>query len=111
MEVEHIVLQPGHFVAVFCENSATEPEIACCTKVNESEAQIVWYKGTYTSQWKPWRIRDPKNQRKFIEWTDTISMSSIILYAFQLTPKLHLKKTTAERLKSDYAKLKGMIDT
>ena len=75
MEVEHIGLQPGHFLAVFCENSTTEPEIGCCTKVNGTEVGRVWYKGTYTSQWK---IRDHKNQRKIIEWTDTISISSVI---------------------------------
>ena len=75
MEVEHIGLQPGHFLAVFCEKSTTEPEIGCCTKVNGTEVGRVWYKGTYTSQWK---IRDHKNQRKIIEWTDTISISSVI---------------------------------
>ena len=107
MEVEHIGLQLGHFLAVFCENSTTEPEIGCCTKVNGTEVEIVWYKGTYRSQWKPWKIRDPKNQRKIIEWTDTISISSVILYTFELTPKQHLKKSTAARLKLDYAKLKG----
>ena len=95
----------------FSENSTIEPKIGCCTEVNGTEVKIIWYKGTYTSQWKPRRIRNPNDQRKIIEWTDSISISSIILYAFQLTAKLHFKKTTVARLKSDYAKLKDKTDT
>ena len=105
--MDTVALQPGHFIAVYCEDLSIEPEIGRCTEVNDSEVSLVWYEGTYTSQWKPWRIRDPTDTRRMIEWNDTVPISSVILYAFELTPKQHLKKTTVNRLKLDYAKLKS----
>ena len=68
---------------------------------------LVWYEGTYSSKWKPWKIRDPHDKRKIIDWTDNVPVSSIILYAFELTPMQHLKRTTINRLKLDYARLKN----
>ena len=100
VEVDKIALQPGHFVAVYYEDSTTEPEIGRCARVavNESEVTLVWYEGTYSSQWKPWKIRDPKEKQKIIEWIDTVPLSSILLYAFELTPKQHQKKQQRQGL-------------
>ena len=67
---------------------------------------ILWYEGTYTSAWRPWKIRDPKNRRRIVDWTDTIPKTSIILFAFKLTARNHLKKTTISKLKEEYLKLK-----
>ena len=62
VEVDKIALQPGNFVAVYCEDSTIEPEIGRCVAVNESEVTLVWYEETYSSQWKPWKIRDLKDR-------------------------------------------------
>jgi hypothetical protein len=105
-EVEISNVETGDFVAVYCENYEKEPSIALCTKINEENIDIVWYEGTYSTAWKPWKIRDPNNRRKVIDWADNVPKESIILFAFKLTNRKHLKKSTIERLKEEYSKLK-----
>ena len=81
-------------LAVNCQDSDKEPVIASCISVREDYIDVVWYDGNYSSSWKPWKIRDPSNRRKIIDWTDTIPLSSIILFAFELTKTGHLRKKT-----------------
>ena len=85
--------------------------IGCCSKLNEDTIDIIWYEGSYSTSWKPWKIRDPRNRRKIIEWTNTIPKSSIILFAFTMTARKHLKKVTIEKLKTEYLQLKQKYAT
>ena len=97
-------------LAIYCENSDQEPAIASCLGIREDCLEVIWYEGSYTTSWKPWRIRDPKNRRKIIDWTDTIPKSSVILFAFELTRTGHLRKTTIIKLKEEYSKLQHKDD-
>lgn len=93
-------------VAVNCENYEREPVIGRCTKILEDSVEVAWLEGSYTTSWKPWKVRDVKNRRKVVDWTDNIPMMSIVLFGFTLTATKHLRKTTIERLKEEYNKLK-----
>ena len=86
-------------------DSEKEPVIAQCLSIRNEELDVLWYEGNYSSSWKQWKIRDPNNRRRIIDWTDTIPKSSIILFAFELTKKGHLKKSTIVKLKQEYSKL------
>ena len=57
----------------------------------------------------PWKIRDPENRRKIIDWVDTIPKNSIILFAFELTQKGHLRKCTVAKLQEEYSTLKEKV--
>ena len=98
-------IEIGHLIAVYCDNYANEPAIAKCMEISESEVKVTWMKGTYSSAWKTWMIRDPSNHRKMTEWSDWIPLSSILLFDFQLTPSGHLRKQTITHLKKEYAKI------
>ena len=98
-------LKIDDMVAVHCENYAREPVIGLCTQVLDTTIDVVWMEGTYTSSWKHWKVRDEKNKRKVVNWTDQIPKMSVILFGFTLTTTKHLRKTTIERLKAQYAKL------
>jgi len=65
--------------------------------------------GTYTTSWKPWKIRDPQNHRKTIQWTDHVTKDSIILFYFALTSTNHLQKATVQHLTKEYSRLKSNI--
>lgn len=99
-------LNINDFVAVFCENYEREPVIGCCTLIFNDSIEVAWMDGRYTSQWKPWKIRDQKNQQKVVDWTDRIPKMSIILFGFTLTGTKHLIKKTIEHLKEQYRKVK-----
>jgi hypothetical protein len=86
--VDISVLQQGDFVVVLCANCEKEPAIALCSAINGETIDIIWYEGTYASTWKPWKIRDPNNRRKLINWTDKIPKSSIILFSLNLQKKI-----------------------
>ena len=86
-------------LAVNCQDSDKKPVIASCISVREDYIDVVWYDDNYSSSWKPWKIRDPSNRRKIIDWTDTIPLSSIILFAFELTKTGHLRKKKLVNLK------------
>ncbi len=93
-------------VAVYCANYDREPVIGRCTQIWSEEIEVPWMEGTYTSSWRPWKVRDQQNRRKVIDWTDNIPKGSIILFGFSLTARNHLRKNTSERLKEEYGKLK-----
>jgi len=46
------------------------------------------------SSWKPWKIRDPQNHHKTIQWTDHVPKDSIIPFNFALISTNHLWKAT-----------------
>jgi len=71
-------LKAGQTVAVYCDNYSREPVIGNCTQVFDKDIEISWMEGTYTTSWKPWKIRDPQNHRKTIQWTDHVQKDSII---------------------------------
>ena len=93
-------------MAVFCENYSTEPAIGKCIQIDNDTIEILWMEGSYTSPWKPWKVRDPKNRRKTIDWTDSIPKLSIVLFGFILTSNNHLRKKTIDCLKQEYSKIR-----
>ena len=96
-------IEVGHLVAVYCENYTCEPVIGQCIQISGSNVQIARMKGSYTTPWKLWLIR---NGRKSVRWCDWIPKSSIILYDFELTSTKHLRKATIVHLKEAYEKFK-----
>lgn len=70
-------------VALFLDDytlstEAMKPSIAIITSiVSEREISIEYYKGGWTSIWKPWLIRGKP-------WADKIPTSAIVLYNFTL---------------------------
>jgi len=60
-------LKAGQTVAVYCDNYSIEPVIGNCTQVFDKDIEIAWMEGTYTTSWKPWKIRDPQNHCKTIQ--------------------------------------------
>ena len=83
-------LQEGQLVAVYCENYTPEPVIARCMQVGDNQIDVEWLQGTYTTAWRPWKIRDPNNRRRTVIWRDSIPKESVILFDFQLTSTNHL---------------------
>ena len=98
-------LSVDDLVAVYCENYAREPVIGRCLKIFEDSIHVVWLEGSYSSTWKTWKVRDEKNRRKIIDWTDDIPKLSVILFGFTLTATEHLRKKTIDQLKLEYSKL------
>ncbi len=78
-------IKVGQLVAVFNEDKETEPWIGKLEDIFEDNVTVVWMEGGYTKKWSTAKITDPANRRRKVEWKDTISKSSIILYAFELT--------------------------
>ncbi len=97
-------------VAIHCENYPLRSQIGECTRIEEDYIEVGWMEGSYTSSWKPWKIRDPKNKRKTVTWTDTVPKTSILLFGFTLTSRNFLRKCTVERLTKLYAKLQSCKD-
>ena len=91
----------GDLVAVHCEESSSEPAIATCLSIGESKIKVKWMKGSYSSSWKAWTLREG---RKNADCVDEIPKSAILLYSFELTQTGHLRKRTIEHLKSAYSK-------
>ena len=96
-------LKVGQMVAVKCENYTQDPAIGRCTEISADSLQVEWYKGSYTTSWRPWLIRDPTNRRKSVPWCDWIPTSSVVLFDFELTKSNHLRKSTIENLYSTAA--------
>ena len=101
-------LDVGDLVAIFCENYAREPVIGKCLKIIEDNIEVAWMEGSYTSSWKPWRVRDQNNRRKVVDWVDLIPKLSIVLFGFKLTATSHLRKKTIDNLKKEYSKVKEL---
>ena len=106
-EADISLVKTGDLVAVYCENYTKEPVIGECTRIEEQYIEVGWMEGSYSSTWKPWKIRDPKNRRKMITWTDTVPKTSIMLFGFTLTSRKFLRKCTTERLTKLYAKIQS----
>ena len=102
-------LNADDLVAVFCENYAREPVIGRCLQINEDSIEVAWMEGSYGSPWKPWKVRDQKNKRKVVDWTDSIPKLSIVLFGFTLTATRHLRKKTIDHLKKEYSKLNQQV--
>ena len=100
---DHSGLSEGQLVAVHCEESSTEPAIGVCLEVQEESLMVSWMKGSYTTQWKPWKR---KEGRKNVDWVDIVPKSSIILFDFAFTQTGHLRKTTIEHLQHAYSCIK-----
>ena len=98
-------LNTDDLVAVFCENYAREPVIGRCTQIFDDTIDVAWMEGSYTTLWKPWKVRDATNRRKVVDWVDRIPKVSILLFGFTLTTTKHLRRKTIERLKEEYNKL------
>ena len=85
-------------MAVFREESESDPWTGICTEVHDDSIRLSWLEGSYSTKWKPCKKR---SWRQFVNWEDAVSKSSIILYDFELT-KTHLKKSTVSHLKEIY---------
>ena len=95
-------MEIGDFVAVFTEESNTEPWIAKVEKINEDLVTVRWWEGSYKTRWKASFTRDTQKNRKLIPWIDTIHKNTIILFAFELTTTGILRKSTIGHLKTVY---------
>ena len=92
-------LSKGVLVAVLCEGNSLEPAIGTCIGVHQDTITVQWLKGSYSTAWKPWKI---KEGRKNVDWNDEIPKSAVLLYDFELTKTGHLRKRTIEHLKASY---------
>ena len=72
---------------------------------NDSTIVVGWLKGGYHKVWSEWMVPDERDQRKKVQWKDTIRRDSILLYDFHLTKCNHLKKETIIYLKKQYESL------
>lgn len=99
-------MEIGHLVAVDCEYCDKEPLLGKVLKVLNEEVEIVWLEGEYSKSWRVAKQRDPRNERKMVDWTDTIPKASIIFY-FELTTTNHLRKRSIKHLKKAYAEIRG----
>ena len=72
-----------------------------------SDGTIVvgWLKGAYNKVWSEWMVQDATDCRRKVQWRDTLTRNSIILYDFTLTKCNHLKKETVMYLKRHYESL------
>jgi len=98
-------IETGQLVAVNCENYAQEPVIGQCTQISGDTIEVGWMKGSYSTPWRSWMVRDPKNRRKHAHWHDWIPLSSVLLFDFELTSTNHFRKATVDHLKKEYAKI------
>lgn len=100
-------VQVGYLVAVYCENYADGPSIGKCLQVTDTNIQLEWMKGSYTSSWATWIVPDETNRRKKVPWTDWVPKDFIILFDFRLTATNRLRKTTAKHLQLKYNELRA----
>ena len=75
------------------------PWIGECKEMQGDDVTVLWYEGTYSSTWKPAKVR---NGRHLEDWVATIPRSSIVLYDFKLTSTGRLRKATVAHLKRAY---------
>ena len=95
-------LEIGQLVAVFCEDCTSDPAIGECVELGEEEIELRWLQGTYSSSWSPYRVPDPHNRRRKMDWRQKVPRKSILLYSFTLTTTKHLRKHTVLSLKKLY---------
>ena len=98
-------LSIGH-VAVRTATVDEAPWLGRCSGVGDDTLEVVWMDGGWNKQWKELKIR---KRRKLVEWKDTISKDTVILYAIELTKSSRLKAATVEYLKEEYSKLCAQI--
>ena len=99
-------LVEGDLVAINCDWEG-EPAIGECLHLKGEEVSIKWKTGTYTSAWIDAKVLDPEDKRRRIDWVQDVPISSVILFAFKLTNKNHLRKSTISHLKEAYSQLRA----
>ena len=57
------------------------------------EIEASWFDGSYITIWQPSKMKDPNNPRKFVDWSDKVPKSSIILL---FTSTGQLRKATVQ---------------
>ena len=55
--------------------------------MGDDTLEVVWMDGGWNKQWKELKIR---KGRKLVEWKNTISKNTVILYAIELTKSSRL---------------------
>ena len=64
--------------------------------MGDDTLEIHWMAGGWTKAWRDLKIR---KGRKMIDWIDTISKDTVLLYDIELTKTNRLKATTVNFLK------------
>ena len=101
IETNVIHIKEGHLVAVLSDDPTWPPPwIAEVKNVQDDDVTVIWYEGSYTTTWKPAKIR---NGRHMEDWVTTVSKSSIILYDFKLTSTGRLRKSHITHLQKAYS--------
>ncbi|CAG0902722.1 unnamed protein product [Darwinula stevensoni] len=84
-------LHPGMLAVVYTEEKTSRPWVGNITSIEEKEATIHWYKGTYEKSWNP---------MIGIESLSTVPRESLLSWEFNLTDKRQLLRIeTREELK------------
>ena len=92
----------GHIVAVQTSTTAEAPWLGKCTKVGDDTLEVIWMEGGWKKPWKQMMLRQG---RGFVEWRDTVSKDTVILYDIELTKTGRLKAATVTYLKEQYSKV------
>ena len=93
-------LEVGHLVALFTEQLSDAPWIGKVDKIEEETVDVTWLDGGYR---KPWKVATRREGRKVVQWKDTVSKDSIILFAFQLTKANRLSAEAVRNLQKIYS--------
>ena len=74
------------------ENCHLCPLMARILSVTDKELEVVWLEGSYSRTWKV--AKKKEEGCAFVDWTDTVPITSVILYDFELTKENRLRKAT-----------------
>ena len=72
----------AELVAINVINCDLRPLVAKVTKVYDNSLEIIWLEGSYT---RPWKTAKKKEGCIIVDWTDTVTKSSVILCLLELT--------------------------
>ena len=89
----------GELVALNCKKYNERPQLAEITEVFKTEVAVIWWDGSYTSNWKYYTYYIG---RKAMKWEERISLADIILRNIKLTPSKRLSQKTIRQLKLIY---------
>ena len=98
-DTQDVPLQVGVLVAVNVSTYPERPQIGKIVKTERDTIEIDWLIGTWTTQWKPHKVRRGKES---IVWRECVQKSSVLSSGFTLTPGNKLREATKRELKALY---------